>query len=153
MAQKVEREFIRHTVDVPLEIRAVNGNTARQRGVNVSYGGLAFLSDTCPSVGDLIDLRIPTVNPPFQAQGRVAWCRSEGDQYLIGVAFLDAADAFRARMVQQVCSIERYRQEVQEREGRALSTPEAAAEWIGRYADRFPGSEPSSRDPAPGEAK
>ncbi|CAN5810843.1 hypothetical protein BH23GEM6_BH23GEM6_17520 [soil metagenome] len=149
MAGNPKREFIRHTVDVPLEVRAVNGETARQQGVNVSHGGLAFVSETCPSVGDLIDLRITTVDPPFSARGRVAWCRSEDDRYLVGVAFLDAADAFRARMVQQVCSIQRYRQEVEAVEGRSLSTPEAATEWINRYADRFPGFSPSGRDSAP----
>jgi hypothetical protein len=54
------------------------------------------------------------------------------------VQFLDAADAFRARMVEQVCSIERYRREVRRREGRVLSGQEAAEEWIREHAARFP---------------
>jgi hypothetical protein len=44
-------------------------------------------------------------------------------------------------MVQQVCSIENYRKEQREREGRRLSTQEAAVEWIEKYAGRFPDSE------------
>jgi hypothetical protein len=143
MRSNPKREFIRHTVDVPLEISEIDGGGSHtEKSVNLGFGGLAFQSDHCPSVGDLLELRIPTVEPPFEARGRVAWCRSEGDGYLVGVAFLDASDAFRARMVQQVCSIENYRQEVELLEGRSLSTPEAAAEWISRFADRFPDSTP-----------
>jgi hypothetical protein len=41
-------------------------------------------------------------------------------------------------MVEQVCAIEQYRGEVLENEGRELTAQEAAAEWIGRYAGRFP---------------
>jgi hypothetical protein len=136
------REFIRHTIDVPLEVETLSRPQARrEQGINVSSGGLAFLSSTCPSVGDMIRLRIPTVEPVFEAAARVAWCRPEEEGYLVGVQFVDAAAAFRSRMVQQVCSIENYRKEVAEREGRVLGTQEAAEEWIEKYAGRFPDSE------------
>jgi hypothetical protein len=136
------REFIRHTVDVPLEIESLSSAEARrEHSRNVSSGGLAFVSNVCPRVGDLLKLRIPTVDPPFEAAAHVAWCRPDGPRYLVGVKFVDPAAAFRSRMVQQVCSIENYRKEVQEQEGRDLSTQEAAAEWIEKYAGSFPDSE------------
>ena len=78
----------------------------------------------------------------------MVWTSPERDRFCIGVNFLDASDAFRARMVEQVCSIERYRQEVEEREGRVLTAPEAAAEWIARYAGRFPEAKPAADSPA-----
>jgi hypothetical protein len=81
------------------------------------------------------------VLPPFEARVRVVWTRPEAEGYCIGVQFMDEADAFRARMVEQVCSIERYRREVEAKEGRRLTRDEAAQEWIRRYAGRFPGSE------------
>lgn len=143
------REFIRHTVDVPLEVEALEGAEARsERSRNVSSGGLAFASNICPRVGDLLRLRIPTVQPPFEAAARVAWCRPEDGQYLVGVQFIDSAAAFRSRMVQQVCSIENYRKSVREREGRELETQQAAAEWIEKYAGRFPDAQvvPSDGD-------
>ena len=140
MRSSAKRQFIRHTVDVPLEVRTVRENgTHQEQGVNVSYGGLAFTSDVCLDVGEIVELRIPTVKPPFEARARVAWCRPEEDHFLVGAEFLDANDAFRSRMVQQVCAIENYRREVEQREGRILTTREAAAEWIARFADRFPG--------------
>lgn len=150
MRSNPRREFIRHTVDVPLEVERVGSREPRpageagprsERGVNVSHGGLAFLSTICPEVGEVLRIRIPTVDPPFDGRARVAWCRPESDRYLVGVQFLDAAAAFQSRMVQQVCSIENYRKEVEEREGRELTTQEAAAEWIEKYAGRFPDSE------------
>ena len=154
------REFIRHTVDVPLQFRAIQahedtelgpiaaddghahaGEASEGHSRNVGFGGLAFDSNFCPESGQLIELRIPTVDPPFVAKARVAWCRSNGNGgYLIGASFLDASDAFRSRMVQQVCSIENYRKEVKEREGRDLTTEQASTEWIEKFAGRFPTS-------------
>jgi hypothetical protein len=78
------------------------------------------------------------VDPPFEAMARVAWCRPDGDAFLVGVEFLDSDDAFQSRMVQQVCSIENYKQDVAAKEGRVLSSQEAAAEWISKFAGRFP---------------
>ena len=142
MRSNPKREFIRQTIHVPIEVRAISDQRMElQESVNVSFGGLAFNTDRCPRDGEVIEIHIPTVDPPFTARGRVAWCRQEEGSYLVGVAFLDASDAFRARMVQQVCSIENYRREIEAEEGRKLTTPEAAAEWISRYAGRFPDSE------------
>lgn len=139
VTQTNPRRFIRHTADVPIEVRAVAGSEAiLQQGKNVSEGGLAFISDTCPEVDDVIELRIPEVDPPFEAHARVVWCRPEEGRFLVGAQFLDASDAFRARMVEQVATIEKYRKDVLEREGRELSAQDAAAEWIGKYAGKFP---------------
>ena len=136
------REYIRHTVDVPLEVESLDSAHAYvEQGVNVSYGGLAFYTRACPQTGEVIRIRIPTVEPPFEAAARVAWCRREGDEYLVGVQFTDAGTAFRSRMVQQVCSIENYRRQIREEEGREITAQEAAAEWIDRYAGAFRESE------------
>lgn len=150
MRSNPRREFLRHTVHVPLEVERV-GEAAplTEEGVNVSYGGLAFLSTTCPTPGEVLRLRIATVDPPFEGRARVVWCRREAGKFLVGVQFLDATAAFQSRMVQQVCSIENYRNEVQEREGRVLTTQEAADEWIEKYAGRFPDSETVYRGDEP----
>jgi hypothetical protein len=142
MADNPRREFVRHTVDVPLEVERVGASgPLLERGVNVGYGGLAFVSTVCPSIGDILRIRIPTVEPVFEGKAQVVWCRPESGRFLVGVQFLDSSVAFRSRMVQQVCSIENYRKEAKAREGRTLTTQEAAAEWIARYAGRFPDSD------------
>ena len=147
MRSNPRREFVRHTVNVPLEVeRIADSAPLTEQGVNVSAGGLAFLSNICPELGEVLRLRISTVEPVFEANARVVWCRPEGTKFLVGVGFLDSAAAFQSRMVQQVCSIENYRQEVQQQEGRTLTTQEAASEWITKYAGRFPDSEIASTD-------
>lgn len=135
------RRFIRHTADVPIEVRTVSAQPSRtQPGLNVSEGGLSFVSDDDIPLGSTIEIRIPAVHPPFEAHARVVWRKPEDRRFCIGVEFLDAAAAFRARMVEQVCAIEEYRRQVFRDEGRILSRDEAAREWIGMFADRFPKS-------------
>ena len=77
-------------------------------------------------------------DPAFRARVRVVWCRRTERGYRIGARFADAEDAFRARMVEQLCAIEDYRRRALEREGRHLSAEAAAHEWIERFADDFP---------------
>lgn len=138
-AHEPRRRFIRHTVDVPLEIRSVDDGPRRASVRNVSHGGISFLSAEEIALGTVVEIRIPGVDPPFAARAKVVWSAPEGSGYCLGVAFLDADDAFRARMVEQVCAIERYRRETREREGRHLSPEAAAEEWVAKYAHVFPG--------------
>jgi hypothetical protein len=133
------RRFIRHTADVPIEINALD-HSRIQPGVNVSEGGLSFLSDSDIPLGTTIEIRIPAVHPPFEAHARVVWRKEEDSRFCIGVEFLDATMAFRARMVEQVCAIEEYRRQIHHDEGRVLTRDEAAREWIGKFAERFPSS-------------
>lgn len=98
MRSNPRREFIRHTVHVPLEVdRIGDDQPVREEGVNVSHGGLAFHATRCPDVGEVLQLRIPTVDPVFEAPARVAWCRPERGRFLVGVQFLDSRAAFRSR--------------------------------------------------------
>jgi hypothetical protein len=136
--RRVPRRFIRHPAEVPIEVRTVSAAARRGRGREISHGGLSFHLDEELAVGSTVEVRIPDLVPPFTARARVVWSRLEDGRYCMGVAFLGEDDAFRARMVEQVCAIERYRADVHVREGRALTRDEAAAEWITRFAGRFP---------------
>lgn len=134
------RKFIRHPSDIPIEFAAADGSPAEAgQAQDVSFGGLAFQADHCPPPGTLIELRIPTVSPPFESLGRVMWCRCLDGRYEVGVRFLESADAFKARMVEQICHIEQYKRDVLMLEGRKLSGAAAAREWIEKYAAKFPG--------------
>ena len=82
--------------------------------------------------------KIPVGQRPFRARGAVVWCRHAHSCYELGIQFVMHEDAFAARMVEQLCYIERYRREVREREGRELDSTQAAMEWITRYAATFP---------------
>lgn len=133
------RKFIRHPSDIPIEytLRAVR--LAKIRLKNVSVGGLSFTTRERLNIGREIELTIPGVRPVFRARARVAWCLPRKGCFDIGVQFVDQDDAYRARMVEQVCYIEQYKNDVKRAEGRNLSGEEAAFEWIRKYASTFPG--------------
>ena len=134
------REFIRHPTDIPVrwslgEIVPPGGEHLR----NISEGGLAFESHREIPVGATIEIQIPVVRPEVSIHGEVVWCRpAEDGRFEVGVRFTDAGQHFKMRMVEQVCHIEHYKIEVLEKEGRRLTSEEAAMEWIKRYAQDFP---------------
>ncbi|MBN8455244.1 PilZ domain-containing protein [Accumulibacter sp.] len=134
------RSFIRHPADIPVDIDIDAAHRRAERRLkDVSEGGLACRSRRPLPVGSPVLLSIPLVQPPFRAAGVVVWCRRQGAVYEVGIRFDDADDLFAARMVEQVCQIERYRQQVLRDEGRVLDAEAAAREWIERYAAGFPG--------------
>ena len=133
------RQFIRHPANIPIEVASDDPLAQGTRQLrNVSLGGLAFESDVRFEPEAIVKVRIPFVNPAFETRARVVWCSVRAGRYELGVQFLDAQDAFVGRMVEQVCHIENYRKVVRETEGRLLTAEDAAAEWINKYAARFP---------------
>lgn len=132
------RQYIRHPSDVPLEVYTDAPSAPALRLHDVSRGGLAFKSECAYPVGNTLRLRVACVRPPFEAQACVAWCRREAAGYTIGVAFASDEELYAARMVEQLCYIERYKREVLLSEGRTLNGQEAALEWIRRFAGEFP---------------
>lgn len=139
MFKQNHRAYIRHPADIPIEIAFMpRDRKHRQRVRDISFGGLRCGFSVYVKPGTLIRLNIHLVDPPFDARARVIWCHSCVSGFDLGVEFMDAEDAFRARMVEQVCHIEQYRRWAKENEGRELNAEEAAREWISRYAADFP---------------
>lgn len=132
------RQFIRHPSSVPVEVRIGDFVHAMHRTSNVSFGGLAIQSECELQPGVVVEVRITLVQPTFETKARVVWCRACKGGYEVGVQFLTAEDQFRGRMVEQVCRIHEYKQLIYEKEGRKLTTEEAASEWVAKYAAKFP---------------
>jgi len=135
------RKYIRHPSDIPIEIDGVEMQDIESLH-DVSFGGLSFVSKNRIKPGSKINITIKFVTPSFVSLTVVKWCRKRGDHYDVGVSFCDPEDAFRARMIEQVCHIEHYKREVLIKEGRKLTGEQAALEWIQRYAAKFPSLEP-----------
>lgn len=144
MADRSTRAYIRHPSGIPIRIVSTTGKAPALGPAlhNVSFGGLSCDFSAYVEPGTVINVRIPLVKPPFEAHGKVVWCHARAGGYDLGVEFMDADDAFRARMVEQICHIEEYRQQVHAEEGRELSSEQAAHEWIRRYAADFPNLAP-----------
>jgi hypothetical protein len=133
------RKYIRHPSDIPIEFNINNVAAEQQESLNnISEGGLSFTSKVKLDIGSVIQIRIPVVEPPFETTGRVTWCTQIDGQYEIGAEIIGRDQAYRTRMVEQICHIEHYKNEVCKNEGRCMSGKEAAMEWIQKYAHLFP---------------
>lgn len=131
------RQFIRHPVKIPIEV-SISSEDDMLHAFDLGMGGLAFRSPQRIHPGTLIHIKISHTAPVFETEAKVVWCRRRQYGAELGVEFLNSDDAFRARMVEQVCHIENYRQDIRQKEGRILTVQQAAAEWIAKYAASFP---------------
>ncbi len=133
------RNFIRHPADIPIKI-IKNGNEDcyRQPLQDISIGGLRCWFNEPLAIGTEIIIIIDLVEPVLEIQGRVIWCRAVDDSYELGIEYRGEEDVYRLRMVEQICHIEHYKNEIQLREGRNISSEQAAREWIVKFADDFP---------------
>ncbi|MDH5443986.1 MAG: PilZ domain-containing protein [Gammaproteobacteria bacterium] len=133
------RNYIRHPSGIPIQFSAEEDHRTLSRVMNnVGYGGLSFNSNQALEKGTRLHICIDTVTPVFEADGVVVWCEEKNGDYIIGMEFLNKEDTFLARMVEQVCHIEHYKKLVYEKEGRELTSAQAANEWITKFARVFP---------------
>jgi hypothetical protein len=123
---------------MPIDYRVAEGDAGLQRLRNVSAGGICFSARQAMDVGATVRISISIGDQDFEADGEVMWCEGVNGHHEVGVRFRDAATVFTVRMVEQLCYIEQYRQQVLHAEGRDLSSEEAASEWVSRYAADFP---------------
>lgn len=134
------RRFVRHPTNIPIDVnsRALPESTGDVSALkNLSQDGMACKVPGEVPVGTVVNIDIPSVSPPYSGQGVIVWCQQDGQQFEVGVRFIDKDEAFKARMVQQVCQIEAYKRKVFEQEGRVLDSEQAAKEWIEKYAAEF----------------
>ena len=139
------RQYLRYPADVPILLSA---DPLRRDALNseldfkgdmldVCQGGVSLQSSSAVSVGSHVCLTIASVSPTYRGCGKVMWCKKTVNGFDVGISFLDQEEAFRSRMVQQICQIELYKQRVFELEGRLLDGEQAASEWIEKHASYF----------------
>ncbi len=133
------RNFIRHPADIPKKI-IKNGSedSYRQPLKDSRIGGLRCRFNEPLAKGTEIIIIIDLVEPVLEIPGRVIWCKAVDDSYELGIEYRGEEDVYRLRMVEQICHIEHYRNEIQLREGRNISSEQAAREWIVKFAGDFP---------------
>lgn len=134
------RKFYRHPASVPMRCRR-RGHRKGDDGStrNVSNGGVAFVSPKPFTPGDVLELEFPSLRHNVNIQGEIVWTTPlDTHHYLSGLRFNDEHERLRARLVEQMCEIDRYHRVQNERYGRDLSREEAAEEWVTRFAERYP---------------
>lgn len=132
------RQYIRHPADIPITVECQKIAKPRKMR-DIGYGGLSFTSQERLEKGTEVSISIDMVSPPCNVVGHVIWCKPFKDQFELGVAFDNEEDAFKTRMVEQICYIQQYKRDVLESEGRELTDQEAALEWVKYFAHTFPG--------------
>lgn len=131
------RNYIRHPTSIPIVVTSSQEQNLTARAQNLSQGGLCFVTQTHVPIGAKVGFEIHAVIPSYQGEGIVVWRQKQGpDTFEVGMRFVNDDDYFRARMVEQVCSIEDYRQQ-QLAKGHELDAETAAHEWITQFAQHF----------------
>lgn len=132
------RNYIRHPTSIPIHVKTGGYDIGNLQLQNLSTGGLCFMTDKSVKIGSCIDFLIPVVKPDYVGKGIVVWRHKQAPRmFEVGLKFTSDDEFFRARMVEQVCQIEKYRHDIEEQDGRKLNSEEAALEWIAKYAKGF----------------
>ncbi|MDP3730831.1 MAG: PilZ domain-containing protein [Candidatus Omnitrophota bacterium] len=138
---KERRRFIRHPVCYPLEFEHAPGKIKeRTKALNVSEGGLLFLSRHPLKKNEIIILKMPLQDKVFRVKAKVMHVTKDSentDLFNVGVSFYRYSDAFKVKLVEQLYLIDEYRILRSLQLGHELSMQKASEEWIKRYSKRF----------------
>jgi len=127
------RRFIRHPTDVRIETTLLqDGQVYVGDAHDIGLGGLRITLPLCPKMGSDITIKVLYVEPPFEARGQVVWCSPRDDRYDVGIELTSWQEDGWSRVVEQICEIERYRQQLQAQNAHELSIEEAAKQWYAR---------------------
>ena len=96
------------------------------------------MNDHMAPLGSFVEVTIWALGEAQTFVAQVVSCDQCDVGYDTQVRFPSRDDAYRARIVEQICHIEAYRSEVREQEGRKLRMDRAAEEWIEKNAAHFP---------------
>ncbi|MCB4791349.1 MAG: PilZ domain-containing protein [Elusimicrobia bacterium] len=134
-----KRKYERHNLEIPIKIQLGDIVFDKTEYLNdISMSGLSFKSKSPIDKETIIYIKIPLLKPVFEAKGKVVWCKKAEGYYNVGIKFIEIADSFKLRMVEQICHIEKYKKEICKNENRQVTGEEAALEWIRKYAKSFP---------------
>lgn len=133
------RKYLRHPVDIPIEFTVTEKNSDKfASSDNMSIRGLCFITSDCIPNDSIIIIKIPLIDPRFRIEGRVIRCVRKNENVEIGVEFITQDDVYTTRMIEQICYIKQYQQDIAKKYGRILTDKEAAQEWIKKHAAKFP---------------
>ncbi|MFH1877444.1 MAG: PilZ domain-containing protein [Candidatus Omnitrophota bacterium] len=140
MHHQEKRRFIRHLLVNPLEFQVSEEQEfMKTETVDVSEGGLMFMSKCEVPGGTFIKIQMPLYGKVFKINAKVEHVEKDDSTGLnkVGVSFLTYADAFKVKLIEQIYLIEEYRVLRSLQMGKDMTIQEASKEWIKRYSERF----------------
>ena len=136
-----KRRFVRHPVCYPLEFEHAPKKIREiDQTINISEGGLLFLSTHDVKCGSIIILKLPLQDKLFKVKAKVVHTepdKENPDMYDIGVSFYRYSDAFKVKLIEQIYLIDEYRAIRSVQLGREVTYKEASNEWVKHYSKRF----------------
>ena len=140
-----KRRYYRHPVWAPLRYEVlVDGHKAGGLcSSDMCLMGLRFAAPEPLPESTLLRIVMTMKEQDFEIVARVEWQKQiNGEKWDTGVSFLTESNAFKARMLEQVLSIEEYRLSKSAELGSEMSFESAARQWSTAYAadysSRFP---------------
>lgn len=131
--------FINHPERFPIAFRRLRfWERSKIEFTQPSNIGLTFSSEEYQKPGSLLEVTIPTRKETHQFLGKVVMVKASEKAYEIGVWLLNAEDAPKLRIIEQICHIELYLNDKRYKEGPFLSREKLTEEWINRFASSFP---------------
>jgi len=133
LKRKDKRRYYRHPVWAPLryEIVEEGKHSGTHHSRDMSLAGLRFTANNHMHIGTILRLVVTLMKADLDILGQVVWQRKERDNgWETGICFMNASAAFRARMLEQVVAIERFRCEKSDEGDREMTFDEAARLWV-----------------------
>lgn len=131
--------FIKHPRRFPLQYKKLRFwertklDTSRPSNI-----GLTFHTEQYHKPGSILEITIPTRKDTHCFPAKVVAIKETDEGYDTGVWLVNADDAPRLRIVEQICHIELYLNDKKYKEGPFLSSEKITEEWIGKFAGQFP---------------
>ena len=131
------RQYIRHPTKIPIQCTTPHGRLNDNPVMrNVSKSGMCFTTGTKIEANSNIELTIPFLGTEIEIAGTIMWCHDMDDFYELGVRFDDGISDLAKVLMDRLCNVEQYRQQVKERERRELTSTEAGREWMEKFGDK-----------------
>jgi Tfp pilus assembly protein PilZ len=104
--QQEKRQYMRHPAEIPVEYK-ISGDDGEKTDItrNISFGGLCFQTHTYIEPGTMLVVKFPSINPKVDVKAKIVWCSRKKGYTEIGAQFLDENDAYRARIIEEICDL------------------------------------------------
>jgi hypothetical protein len=110
--EREKRKYIRYPAEVSIEYKISGEKIERSDYTkNISFGGLCFHAKSYIKPGTVLTLKFPTINLNSEIVGEIVWCSGKKEEMEIGVKFRNENDAFRARIIEEICHLKNYQRQ------------------------------------------
>ena len=131
--------FIEHPASIPVDISLapppINQPLSK---LEKPRTGITVPSDEYYTLGSFVKICVAAGDEIHFFVGEVAWIDQDQRGQRLGLVFHSRQEAYRARMIEQLCHIYAYRLQMSQAVGNQVAIEEAARHWIAKYSDSFP---------------